>query len=71
MAKIALDNQKLDVLAGKLQQLQALFESIQEEVTGSHFRACVLCDIGHDISESVGGELNELSNILRSEVSNG
>jgi hypothetical protein len=71
MTKPSLDNQKLDILAGKLQQLEALFESIQEEVTGSHFRACVLCDIGHDIAESVGGELNELRSISRPEVSHG
>ena len=68
MPKTALDNQTLDVLTGKLQQLEALFESIQEEVTGSHFRACVLCDIGRDIAESVGGKLNELRSISRPEV---
>ena len=71
MAKTALDSQKLDTLAGKLQQLEALFESIQEEVTGSHFRACVLCDIGHDMAERVGGELNELRRISQSEVHHG
>ncbi|MFP3503260.1 hypothetical protein [Burkholderia sp. SIMBA_062] len=68
MAKIALNNQTLDIIAGKLQQLEALFESIQDEVTGSHFRACVLCDIGHDIVERVGCELNELRGTLQSEV---
>ncbi|KVG31995.1 hypothetical protein [Burkholderia diffusa] len=71
MTKIALDNTTLDILAGRLQQLEALFESIQEEVTGSHFRACVLCDIGHDIAERVGGELNQLRSNSQSEVSNG
>ncbi|PAJ77395.1 hypothetical protein CJO71_30165 [Burkholderia ubonensis] len=71
MAKIALDNQRLEILAGRLQQLEALFESIQEEVTGSHFRACVLCDIGHDIAERVGVELNELRSVSRPEVCHG
>lgn len=68
MAKITLDSTTLDILAGKLQQLEALFESIQEEVTGSHYRACVLCDIWHDIAERVGGELNQLRSTSQSEV---
>lgn len=68
MAKTAIDNQTIDILAGKLQQLEALFESIQEEVTGSHLRACVLCDIGLDIAKHVGSNIAELRRKSHDEV---
>lgn len=68
MAKHSLDNQALSIIAGKVQELEVMFESIQDEITGSQIRTCVMCEIGRDIAEDIRTELCELSRASRLEL---
>lgn len=68
MRKHSLDNQALSIIAGKVHELEVMFESIQDEITGSQIRTCVMCEIGRDIAEDIRIELCELSLASRLEA---
>lgn len=71
MVKHALDNRVLNVIAGKVLELEVMFESIQDEITGSQIRTCVMCEIGRDIAHDIRIELGNLGRTSRFEVRHG
>lgn len=56
MAKFLIDGQALEDLGSKLQQLEELFNVIQNEAQIT-MRACVMCDIGRDIARRAALEI--------------
>ncbi|MDS0802844.1 hypothetical protein [Burkholderia cenocepacia] len=71
MAKLSLDNKVLGTIASKVHELEVMFESIQDEITGSQIRTCVMCEIGRDIAQDIRTELRNLGRVSRLEVRHG
>ncbi|WP_175718776.1 hypothetical protein [Burkholderia anthina] len=71
MAKRSRDNKVLGTIARKVRELEVMFESIQDEITGSQIRTCVMCEIGRDIAHDIGIELRNLGHTSRVEAHHG
>ncbi|WP_175850026.1 hypothetical protein [Burkholderia cepacia] len=71
MAKRSLDNKVLGTIARKVHELEVMFESIQDEITGSQIRTCVMREIGRDIAHDIRIELGNLGRTSRLEAHHG